>query len=568
MMNSLGTAMTKPVTDNDAVPLVEVSNLSLRHRSKSGQSMILSDVSFTLDRGKILGIIGESGAGKSTIGNAILGLLPPDIEQVSGTIAIDGMALAPLDSDFARRRRISAVFQDHTASLDPLMTVGAQITETVRAHNANSSSADARLRSLELLGRVGIPDPERRYGHFPHQFSGGQRQRAVIAMALAGSPDLIIADEPTSALDATVQKQILALLRRLVDETGISIIIVTHDMGVVADVTDRVLVMHSGKVVEENDTASVIDKPVEDYTRDLLAAVPRLRLNSEGAGENSHYSPRGEEAAAAMRGASNASLVAEGIGKSFVASKLSSVVGRGRGSARFALSEISLTLPRGEITGIVGESGSGKTTFGRIIAGLETASTGTILLEGRPYDVTRPGHRSGLLGQVQMIFQDPAVSLNPTMRIGEALRESLRFGAGDDGEKHSLDAMMERLGLPLGLLARYPHQLSGGQKQRVCIARALLARPQIIVADEPTSALDVSVQAQIIELLRETVLSQKLSMLFISHDLAVVQQLCRSVFIFRDGRIEDSGPCDDVFSNSRNPYTRSLIDARPRRFMH
>lgn len=571
-MNSLGTVMTKPVTDNDAVPLVEVSNLSLRHRSKFGQSMILSDVSFTLDRGKILGIIGESGAGKSTIGNAILGLLPPDIEQVSGTIAIDGMALAPLDSDFARRRRISAVFQDHTASLDPLMTVGAQITETVRAHNANSSSADARLRSLELLGRVGIPDPERRYGHFPHQFSGGQRQRAVIAMALAGSPDLIIADEPTSALDATVQKQILALLRRLVDETGISIIIVTHDMGVVADVTDRVLVMHSGKVVEENDTASVIDKPVEDYTRDLLAAVPRLRLNSEGAGENSHYGPRGEEAAAAMRGASNASLVAEGIGKSFGASKLSSVVGRGRGSARFALSEISLTLPRGEITGIVGESGSGKTTFGRIVAGLEPASTGTMLLEGRPYDVTRPGRRSGLLGQVQMIFQDPAVSLNPTMRIGEALRESLRFGAGagagDDGGKHSLDAMMERLGLPLGLLARYPHQLSGGQKQRVCIARALLARPQIIVADEPTSALDVSVQAQIIELLRETVLSQKLSMLFISHDLAVVQQLCRSVFIFRDGRIEDSGPCDDVFSNSRNPYTRSLIDARPRRFMH
>lgn len=569
-MNSLGTAMTKPVTDNDAVPLLEVSNLSLRHRSKFGQSMILSDVSFTLARGKILGIIGESGAGKSTIGNAILGLLPPDIEQVSGTIAIDGMALAPLDSDFARRRRISAVFQDHTASLDPLMTVGAQITETVRAHNANSSSADARLRSLELLGRVGIPDPERRYGHFPHQFSGGQRQRAVIAMALAGSPDLIIADEPTSALDATVQKQILALLRTLVDETGISIIIVTHDMGVVADVTDHVLVMRNGKVVEENDTASVIDKPAEDYTRDLLAAVPRLHLNNEGPGENSHNGPRGEEAVAAMRGASNASLVVEGIGKSFVASKLSSVVGRGRGSARFALSEISLTLPRGEITGIVGESGSGKTTFGRIVAGLETASTGTMLLEGRPYDVTRPGHRSGLLGQVQMIFQDPAVSLNPTMRIGEALRESLRFGAsaGDGGEKPSLDAMMERLGLPLGLLARYPHQLSGGQKQRVCIARALLARPQIIVADEPTSALDVSVQAQIIELLRETVLSQKLSMLFISHDLAVVQQLCRSVFIFRDGRIEDSGPCDDVFSNSRNPYTRSLIDARPRRFTH
>jgi peptide/nickel transport system ATP-binding protein len=234
------------------------------------------------------------------------------------------------------------------------------------------------------------------------------------------------------------------------------------------------------------------------------------------------------------------------------------------------LSEISLTLPRGEITGIVGESGSGKTTLGRIVAGLETASKGTMLLEGRPYDVTQSGQRNGLLGQVQMIFQDPAVSLNPTMRIGETLRESLRFGAGsrDDSKTLLLDAMMERLGLSLGLLARYPHQLSGGQKQRVCIARALLARPQIIVADEPTSALDVSVQAQIIELLRETVQSQNLSMLFISHDLAVVQQLCRSVFILRDGKIEDSGPCDDVFSNSRNPYTRSLIDARPQRFTH
>lgn len=570
MKNNLATASTKPVTSNEAVPLLEITNLCLSHWSSGGSSPILSDVSFTLGRGEILGIIGESGAGKSTIGNAILGLLPPEIEQVSGVIAIDGSPIDPLEKQNAlgRRRRISAVFQDHTASLDPLMSLGAQIAETVRAHNRNMSAGEARLRSLELLGRVGIPDPQRRYGHFPHQFSGGQRQRAVIAMALAGSPDIIIADEPTSALDATVQKQILALLRTLVDDTGVSIILITHDMGVVAEVTDRVLVMRKGKLVEENATASLIDNPAEDYTRGLLAAVPRLRLHTSQSDETSGHGELLDYISSSSGDVSKPSLVAERIGKTFAAVGLSSLIGKARGSSRYALSDISLSLQRGEITGIVGESGSGKTTFGRIIAGLETASTGTMMLEDRPYDVTRPGHRSGLIGQVQMIFQDPSVSLNPTMRVGETLRESVRFGAGarQDGEKRALDAMMERLGLSSGLLGRYPHQLSGGQKQRVCIARALLARPQIIVADEPTSALDVSVQAQIIELLKETVKSQSLSMLFISHDLAVVQQLCRSVFIFKDGKIEDSGFCDEVFSTSQNPYTRSLIDARARRF--
>ncbi|MBM7324800.1 ABC transporter ATP-binding protein [Agrobacterium sp. S2] len=568
-MTTLATASTKPVTNKKAVPLLQVTDLCLHHSSPGGYSTILSDVSFTLGRGEILGIIGESGAGKSTIGNAILDLLPPDIEKVSGVIAIDGI---PVDFErsnaLGRHRRISAVFQDHTASLDPLMSVGAQIAETVRAHNLNLSAGGARLRALELLGRVGISDPERRYGHFPHQFSGGQRQRAVIAMALAGSPDIIIADEPTSALDATVQKQILTLLRTLVDETGVSVILVTHDMGVVAEVTDRVLVMRKGKVVEENDTDRLIDNPAEEYTRDFLEAVPRLRLHAPQSIVKSSDGVRRDNTDPVTEVASKPSLVVENVGKTFSASGLSSLIGKTRGSSRYALSDISLTLRRGDITGIVGESGSGKTTFGRIIAGLETASTGTIILEGRPYDVTRPGHRSGLIGKVQMIFQDPSVSLNPTMRVGETLRESLRFGTGarHDSEKRALAAMMDRLGLPLGLLARYPHQLSGGQKQRVCIARALLASPQIIVADEPTSALDVSVQAQIIELLRETVQSQNLSMLFISHDLAVVQQLCRSVFIFKDGKTEDSGSCDEVFATSRNPYTRSLIEARPRKF--
>ncbi|WP_425964910.1 dipeptide ABC transporter ATP-binding protein [Rhizobium nepotum] len=569
-MKSTAISPSSPIMASHDRPLLEVSNLGLRHLSSSGPLAILSDVSFRIGRGEILGIIGESGAGKSTIGNAILGLLTPDIQQVSGMIEIDGKVLGPVDAphDVVRRQRISAVFQDHTASLDPLMCVGAQIAETVLAHHAGMSARDARVRGLELLGRVGIPDPEHRYGHFPHQFSGGQRQRAVIAMALAGSPDIIIADEPTSALDATVQKQILQLLRTLVDETGISIILVTHDMGVVAEVTDRVMVMRKGRVVEENRTADVLDGPTEDYTRDLLAAVPRLRLTHSDAAAEDRVDPSAGAEFAPLQNTGDPALVVEGIGKTFATSGLTSLLRKGQRSSRYALSDVSLSLPRGEIIGIVGESGSGKTTFGRIAAGLETASAGSMTLDGRRYDVTKPGHRSGLLGRVQMIFQDPAVSLNPTMRIGETLRESIRFGATLEpgSEPDSAEAMMERLGLSLSLLTRYPHQLSGGQKQRVCIARALLARPRIIIADEPTSALDVSVQAQIIKLLKETVQSRNLSMLFISHDLAVVQQLCRSVFIFRDGKIEDSGPCDAVFSRSRNPYTRTLIDARPRRF--
>jgi peptide/nickel transport system ATP-binding protein len=596
-----------------SAPLLEVKNLGLRHRSPGGTNTILSDVSFTLGRGEILGIIGESGAGKSSIGNAVLGLMAPGMQQVSGTIMLDGSAIDAIETSHhaSRRQKISAVFQDHTASLDPLMSVGAQLLETVIAHNPQMSARHAHARALDLLEQVGIPQPGERYRHFPHQFSGGQRQRAVIAMALAGSPDIIIADEPTSALDATVQKQILHLLRSIVDQTGVSVILVTHDMGVVSEVTDHVLVMRNGKVVEFDRTDRVLDNPREDYTRELLAAVPRLRLTSansiapnatratstqanatqtttiqllgdvHSSGVTSHIAlsetsiglpvhknDASKSGLQSERGTIEAIVVASGITKTFAPTNVVSFDRRGRDGSRPALDDISFVLPRGEITGIVGESGSGKSTIGRILAGLETASSGTLTLDGQRYDVTRPGHRSGLIGQVQMIFQDPAVSLNPRMRIAETLRESIRFGAGlrNRDAHHEIEAMMERLGLPVSLLSRFPHQLSGGQKQRVCIARALLAQPRIIIADEPTSALDVSVQAQIIQLLRDTVKARDLSMLFISHDLAVVQQLCQSVMIFKDGRIEDRGSCDAVFSSSQNPYTRSLIDARPRRF--
>ncbi|MGF6175453.1 dipeptide ABC transporter ATP-binding protein [Ensifer sp. 4252] len=551
-------------------PLLRVENLGLRHVSPTGSTTILSDVSFELGRGEILGIIGESGAGKSTVGNAILGLLAPEFQQTSGTIAFDGKGFDEMttgEREALRGKRISAIFQDHTASLDPLMSVGAQVEETCLAVDGALSRREASVRAIALLARVGIPEPERRYGNYPHQFSGGQRQRIVIAIALAGSPDIIIADEPTSALDATVQKQVLQLLRTLVDETGVSVILVTHDMGVISEITDRVLVMKKGQVVETDETEAILDRPRQDYTKKLLAAVPRLRIPAQVAtAEDKVADSDDPDGCVAAGEAERLLLVAEGISKEF----MSRGFGYWRKRPGFGLRGVGIRLPRGTITGIVGESGSGKTTFGRILAGLDTAHQGRIVIGEQSYEAASSGRRSGLLGRVQMIFQDPSVSLNPRLTVGETLEESILFGAqvsSRDGPASEAAAkMMERLGLARNLLARQPHQLSGGQKQRVCIARALLANPEIIVADEPTSALDVSVQAEIVSLLKETIAERGMTMVFISHDLAIVQAMCSAVYIFKNGRVEDFGSSDFIFSRSDNPYTRALVAARPDRF--
>jgi peptide/nickel transport system ATP-binding protein len=547
-------------------PLLTVNNLTLKYRAAAGSMAILSGISFSLRRGEILGLIGESGAGKSTLGNTILGLLAPEFERTAGAIRFEGKLLDGVSDsqrDAIRGRRISAIFQDHTASLDPLMTVGAQLEEAILA-TGDLSRKQARTRAIALLSRVGIPDPAARYANYPHQFSGGQRQRIVIAIALAGTPDIIVADEPTSALDATVQKQILRLLRDLVDETGVAVILVTHDMGVIAEITDRVVVMKRGEIVEQGTTSAILDAPHENYTRSLLAAVPVLRLHHfVGPEATENARPHQPEDGVTVSDAAPPILVAHGVTKTFAGQGLAFLRKKTRKSA---LQDVSVQMRRGEVTGIVGESGSGKSTMGRIIAGLETASEGKLDIDGTRFDISLAGRQSRLLGQVQMIFQDPAASLNPRMSIAETLQESVRFGA--KGKRQDVAAMMDRLGLARSLLARYPHQLSGGQKQRVCIGRALLAAPRIIVADEPTSALDVSVQAEIIALLTENVTEHGISMLFISHDLALVQQLCSSVYIFRDGKVEDAGASEFIFAHSQNPYTRSLIDARPRRFTH
>lgn len=549
--------------DHTHTPLLEISKFGLVHRSSSGTLPVLGNISFTLERGEILGIIGESGAGKSTLGNAVLGLLAPEFHQTSGSILLDGIRIDDMTlPPFVRGRRISAIFQDHTASLDPLMRVGAQVEEAVLALSPFLTKHQARCQALGLMIRVGIPDATRRYGHYPHQFSGGQRQRLVIAIALAGSPDIIVADEPTSALDATVQKQILALLRSLVDDTNVSILLVTHDMGVVSEITDRVIVMRGGEIVEQGSTADLLETPQNPYTRSLIAAVPRLRILPVGK-EREFTADRDP------RRPSDVYLAVNNISKDFRPRRLWSLRSRGgsdREAGGFALRGVNIRVQQGSITGIVGESGTGKTTIGRIIAGLETAPGGIVEIDGRSFDVAKSGRHNGILGHVQMIFQDPSMSLNPRLTIAETLRESVRFAAVGDKRPLQLESTIDRLKLSPNLLTRLPHQLSGGQKQRVCIARAILAMPQIIVADEPTSALDVSVQAEIIALLKDTVVESGMTMVFISHDLAVVQELCDHVYIFKDGQIEDSGSTDYVFSQSCNPYTQALIDARPKRF--
>ena len=554
-------------------PLLVVSNLTLKHQRAETSTTILRDVSFELRSGEILGLIGESGAGKSTLGNAVLGLLAPGFSQTGGQILFRGRAVNELsDKDrlAIRGRRISAIFQDPTASLDALMSVGSQIVETIRALDSSLTAREAKSRALDLMEHVGIQKPAERYNQHPHQFSGGQRQRIVIAIALAGKPDIIVADEPTSALDATVQKQILALLRKLTDETGVSIILVTHDMGVISEIADRVVVMRHGSVVEQGLTSFILDAPTEPYTRDLLSSVPRLRLSRD---DNPLPSPLSPGAVVNEDGAdlpksifSPPKLSVNGVTKTFARHGLSWYR---KERQSFALQDVTIEIACGGITGIVGESGSGKSTIGRIVAGLETANRGSLEIEGTAFDISRPGRKSNLLGRVQMIFQDPAMSLNPRMSIGSALEESVHSGgnkSASGGEE--IGDILDRLGLPKIILKSFPHQLSGGQKQRVCIARALLSRPGIIVADEPTSALDVSVQAEIVTLLKETVRERGLSMLFISHDLALVQDLCQAIYIFKDGIVEDSGTTDFIFSRSDNPYTRRLIDARPLRFTH
>ncbi|MGV9322988.1 dipeptide ABC transporter ATP-binding protein [Streptomyces sp. NPDC003660] len=509
--------------------LVEVTDLTVEF----GALRAVDGLSFTLEKGAALALVGESGSGKSTVAGALLGLHRDTGARLGGSVLVAGTDVAAAsDAELRKLRGAKAamVFQDPLSSLDPYYAVGDQIAEVYRVHTRASRRA-ARARAVEVLDRVGIPDAARRARSRPHEFSGGMRQRALIAMALACEPELLIADEPTTALDVTVQAQILDLLHTLRQENGLGLLLVTHDVGVAAESAEDVLVMRHGRAVEHGPLRQVLAAPGQPYTRELLAAVPRVDAVRTAPAEQP-----GETV-----------LEAAGLRREF-----------GRGKRTFtAVDDVSLTLRRGETLGIVGESGSGKTTLGRMLVGLLEPSSGTIRYEGR-------AHR-GVDPAVQMVFQDPASSLNPRRTVGDSIADPLRAkGELDDkAVRERVTGLLERVGLEAAHHDRYPHEFSGGQRQRVGIARALAADPRVIVCDEPVSALDVTTQAQVVALLDELRRELGLALVFVAHDLAVVRQVSDRVAVMRRGRIVETGPADEVYENPRDPYTRQLLAAVP-----
>ncbi|WP_031479327.1 dipeptide ABC transporter ATP-binding protein [Streptomyces bicolor] len=522
--------------------LVEVTGLTVEF----GSLRAVDGLSFRLERGAALALVGESGSGKSTVASALLGLHRGTGARVGGAIEVAGVDVQEASDEELRRLRgakAAMVFQDPLSSLDPYYAIGDQIAEVYRAHTRAPRRA-ARARAVEVLDRVGIPDAVRRSRSRPHEFSGGMRQRALIAMALACGPDLLIADEPTTALDVTVQAQILDLLHTLREETGMGLLLVTHDVGVAAESVDEVLVMRHGRAVEQGPVGTVLGSPAQPYTRELLGAVPRVDAPRAVAQASAEELVTGEES---VTGEAEVVLEAAGLRREF---------GR-RKRAFTAVDDVSLTIHRGETLGIVGESGSGKTTLGRMLVGLLEPTAGEVRYDGHA--------RVGVRPAVQMVFQDPVSSLNPRRSVGESIADPLRARGEKDEERirGRVRELLERVGLDAAHYDRYPHEFSGGQRQRVGIARALAADPRLIVCDEPVSALDVTTQAQVVALLGELRRELGLALVFVAHDLAVVRQVSDRVAVMRSGRIVEEGPADEVYDNPQDPYTKQLLAAVP-----
>ena len=593
--------------------LIEVNKLTVRLPAPAGWLYAVHEMSFSLNRGEALGIVGESGSGKSMTALALMRLLPRGAQVSTDGLRLDGQDLTAMpDRAFAQNvqgTRIGMIFQEPMTSLNPVYTIGRQMTEaSVRLGLLGQSAA--RKRAVELLDRVGIPDPAARMGQYPHQLSGGQRQRVMIAMALMLDPDLLIADEPTTALDVTVQAQIMDLLAGLRRETGMAMILISHDLAVVAQTTDRVAVMYGGELLEEGRAASVLAEPRHPYTGALLRAIPtidgpRQRLAAipgiveaqmappracvfaprcalaqpqcmtarppRQTGTDGHWArcilpdgARGKAAEAralpdAKADASGTPMIeAESITKIY---HIKEGLFGPKKEIR-AVDDVSLTVRRGETVALVGESGSGKSTLARIILGLTEASAGRVRLQGQDIAGMPDTQRARL---VQPIFQDPYSSLNPRRTVAEIIARPLHLrGVGAEDRMRRAQEMMEVVRLPVRLLHSYPLHLSGGQRQRVAIARAMVNRPEVLVCDEPTSALDVSVQAQILNLLADLQAEFGLTTLIITHDMAVVHQLAQRVVVLLQGRMLEEGPAAQVLGAPRDPYTRALLDAAPR----
>ena len=535
-------------------------------------------VSFELAAGEVLAIVGESGSGKSTIAMSLMGLLPTNA-NVTGSIKIGDRQVVGAPNRVLRHLRgedVAVIFQEPMTALNPVYTIGFQIAEMLRSHTAMSPKA-ARARAIELLRMVEIPDPERRVDSYPHQLSGGQRQRAMIAQSLACDPKILLADEPTTALDVTVQAEILKLMRDLKDRIDASIILITHDMGVVADMADRILVMKDGKMVEAGTADAIFHRPQQPYTRELLDAVPHLgAVIGKEAGVLT-----GERDLAEIGGASTETrLDAEGHevdirrratpppGVDLVVDLAGVAVEyprRGRTPAFRAVQGFDLQIGVGEVVGLVGESGSGKTTIGRALVGLLPFVEGTASVLGRDMVKARGAELRELRQGLSIVFQDPGSSLNPRLPIGESIGEPLllhKIAKGRDLSRR-VEALLDQVKLPRAMRNRYPHELSGGQRQRVGIARALALNPQLLIADEPTSALDVSVQATVLELFQELQREAGFACLFVTHDLAVVEILARRIVVMHHGELVEMGTAEQVLADPLDPYTVRLLAAVP-----
>lgn len=526
-------------------PIISAENLNVDFWVDGEWVMAAFGVSFSVKPGEVLAIVGESGSGKSTSAMSLLGLLPVN-GRASGSVKLKGEEVLTATKKRLRQIRgkeIAVIFQEPMTALNPVYTIGFQIVEALQVHYPTMTKAQAKTRALELLAMVELPDPEKAFNSYPHQLSGGQRQRAMIAQSISCDPLLLIADEPTTALDVTVQAEILDLLRNLNQRLQSAIILITHDMGVVADLSDHMIVMKDGQVVETGTTSQIFKAPTQQYTKELLAAVPHL-----GSVSVSEPKPRTE--------GQRPTLKLENLNIEYPK--------RGKVPAFMAVKNASLEIYPGEVLGLVGESGSGKTTVGRAVVGLLPVKSGSLEVVGHSMVGVSKKDLMAVRRNIGIVFQDPGSSLNPRWPIGESIAEPLLFAGWDEASRAKrVTELLDMVQLPESYRNRYPHELSGGQRQRVGIARALALSPKLLVADEPTSALDVSVQARVLDLLQEIQREQQFATLFISHDLAVVDLLSDRIAVMQFGEIVEQGTKDQILRSPREEYTKRLIAAVP-----
>ena len=527
--------------------VLECRKLSVAFTTDGARAQVTHDVDLVLHQGETLALVGESGSGKSVTAMSIPGLLPGTAD-VSGEILFEGEDLLKVGAarlDQVRGAQIGVVFQEPMTALNPVYNVGQLLAEALTSHG-KVPSEEIRARSIELLRLVGMPDPARRLRYYPHELSGGQRQRAMIALAISGNPQVLIADEPTTALDVTVQAEILALLRSLQRQLGMAMLFITHDMGVVAEVADRVSVMKDGRVVEHAEVHQLFANPTDPYTQKLLAAVPVLDLDAV----EDVYLSEPEPADVELEVVNLEVRYGGGF----------------RRSGTLAVDDVTFRVPRGQMVGLVGESGSGKSTIGKSVVGLVKPTGGQLLFDGVDLAKTSARERARVRSKISMVFQDPASSLNPRATIGSTVVDPLiRHGVIRAGREARLKAgeLLEQVSLPPDWIERYPHELSGGQRQRVGIARAIAMRPRLMIADEPTSALDVSVQAGVLDLLRDLQDELGFSCLFITHDLALVDLLTDWVVVLQQGQIVEQGTPDRILRSPVEEYTKRLVSAAP-----